>query len=97
VYNYIYQRGVSATTVVYEAKLQAQEDLLDKRIAGLEQTSQTLVEQSQLATTNAHNDLTKILAATKNKPLVVYKNDECIPSQTFLDSWNQINLRGNQK
>ena len=97
VYNYVYQRGVAATTQVYEAKLKAQQDLIDKRIANIEQTSQVLAEQSKIAATSTHADLAKILQAAKNKPLVVYKNGECIPSQTFLDSWNQINLRGNQK
>jgi len=97
VYNYVYQRGVDATTIKYEAKLKAQEELLNKRITTIENNSQVLIEQGILATNNTKKDLDKILASTKNKPLVIYKNDECIPSQTFLDSWNQINLRGNQK
>ena len=97
VYNYIYQRGVEATTVVYEAKIKAQQEQLDKQIATLEKNSTLLVEQSNLNSAMVKKDLNKILAAAKTKPLVIYKNGECSPSQTFLDSWNQINLRGNQK
>lgn len=97
VYNYIYQRGVNATTIVYEAKLKAQQELLDKRIATIENNSSKLIEQGKINSESTKKDLDKILVATKNKPLVVVKNGECIPSKTFLDSWNSINLRGNQK
>ena len=97
VYNYIYQRGVEATTVVYEAKIKAQQEQLDKQIASIEKNSILLVEQGNLNSAMVKKDLNKILAAAKTKPLVIYKNGECSPSQTFLDSWNQINLRGNQK
>lgn len=97
VYNYVYQRGVDATTITYEAKLKAQQELLDKRIASLEETSSQLVEQGKTNNAAVKQDLNKILAAAKNKPLVVLKNGECNPSKTFLDSWNQINLRGNGK
>lgn len=97
VYNIIYQRGVVATTITYEAKLAAQQALLDTHIAQIEQNSTLLIKQNETAAKATRQDLAKILAAAKAKPLVVYKNGECSPSQTFLDSWNQINLRGNQK
>ena len=97
VYNIVYQRGVVATTVAYEAKLAAQQALLDEHIAQIEHNSTVLIKQNEISAKATRQDLAKILAAAKTKPLVVYKNGECIPSKTFLDSWNQINLRGNQK
>lgn len=97
VYNAIYQRGVAATTQTYELKIAEQQKLLDTKVATLELLSTQLVTQTALNQQNLNADLAKILAAAKTKPLVVYKNGECSPSQTFLDSWNQINLRGNQK
>ena len=96
-YAWSYQRGARATAAVYEAKIVAQQQLLDTKVANLERLSTELIIKQSTTQTTLRNDLAKILVAAKTKPLVVYKNGECNPSQTFLDSWNEIILQGNKK
>jgi hypothetical protein len=95
-YHHIKQVGYKEAETEYKLVIKEYEAQRDTKIAKIEELSGMLV-----AAANANNDATKndvkaILAAVKTKPLVVVKNGECAPSQTFSDSILMINKRINQ-
>lgn len=96
-YSHIYHSGYDAASAVYEAKIKTYNDKLDKRISGIEDTSKILVSASASQAETRTQELDAITALAKKKVLFTVKGDKCTPSQDFLNSYNALISRGNQK
>jgi hypothetical protein len=95
-YSHIKNIGYLEAEAKYTTIIKTYEDSVNNKI-------DTVVSMSnELATANKANneqlvtDVTTILSKVKGKQLVIIKNGECVPSQTFSDSFVQINQRVNQ-
>lgn len=95
-YSHIKHIGYEEAKVVYEEKINTLEEERKKRLASIESLATQLVADGQKNKEDVDKSLQSILIATKAKPLVVVKNGECTPSQTFSDSLDAINKRVNQ-
>lgn len=97
IYNYGYNRAYTKATEEYQVQLTARNKQIIDKLDSIEQlalheTTKNYSNHNQLVL-----DMNKLTQAIKNKQLTTTKNGECIPSQDFLDSYNSIILRGNQK
>lgn len=97
VYHHIYESGYKAASVVYEARIKDYNDKLDKRIGNLEGDSHVLVSAAASQAETRTQELSAITALAKKKVLFTVKGDKCTPSQDFLNSYNALITRGNQK
>jgi Tfp pilus assembly protein PilE len=96
-YNHVYQRGYMAAEATYQKQIATYQEQVAKRIDNVEKLSTTLVEQSNTNAQTLSKDLSVILTTVKNKPLYKIENGKCSPSVDFIDSYNAVILRGNQK
>lgn len=96
-YSYSYQRGYDNRVQFYEKQRKEDFLVLNEKIDKLEGMSSNLGKQIKDNQVGLTEDLDKITANVKNIKSFVIKNGECVPSQEFLDSFNNIILRGNKK
>lgn len=97
VYNRIYHSGYDAASAVYEIRIKEYSDKLDKRISTIETNSTVLVSAAASAAANRTEEMSAITALAKKKVLFTVKGEKCTPSQDFLNSYNSLISRGNQK
>jgi hypothetical protein len=97
VYNYIYQRGVVDTTIVYEHKIKDYQDRLDKRISTIETNSVLLVSTAQAHTDLLNKDIDAIVLLSKKKSSFTINQGKCIPSTDFIDSYNSVINKANTR
>ena len=99
-YNHIYQQGHQAGYVVAEAKytkiINDNTTAVNKKIDNIETLAGNLVAINTASNDKMTEDIASILSKVKGKPLVIVKNGDCVPNQTFSDSFIQINKRANQ-
>ena len=95
-YAHIKSIGYAEASVVYEQKIRAYEDGINKKIDTIQALSTSLVVNTTINNDLLAKDVSGILDRVKGKPLVIVKNGECVPSQTFSDTFNQINKRTNE-
>ena len=88
VYDYIYDKGAR------EANLECAERMQEYR-EGLESKIQEVIDLSKLNSAMEierakalKEDLGKLFALTKNKPLTIIKEGKCVPSEVFVDTYN---------
>jgi hypothetical protein len=97
IYNKGYQEGYVNRTQFYEKINAENHKNLIKKIDSLESTANTLVDTANKNQQALGKDLTTILVTVKNKKLtVVNKDGECIPSKDFIETYNNITIRGNK-
>ncbi len=70
---------------------------LDGRINNLEGFSSYLIKQNEVYNVKLNEDLNKILVASRKGPLVIQKEGKCTLSSNFIDSYNSVIDRANQK
>lgn len=95
-YYHVKDIGYQEASIKYELVIKDYEKRRDAKIASIEALSTILVTESRSNNATTTKSIANVLAATKGKPLVVVKNGECTPSQTFSDSILTINKRINQ-
>lgn len=97
----IYSKGYDAAyqerTAYYNQQLLDNNKQLVKVLDSVEKLALVLDTKNTAHYKQLAQDLNKIYDTAKTKPLTNTKNGECVPSQEFLDSYNSIILRGNQK
>ena len=97
VYNQGYSKAYARATEQYNQQLLERNRLLIEKLDSIEALAIKEEAKNNQQQTKLAKDLNQINLAIKNKTLTTEKNGECIPSQDFLDSYNSIILRGNQK
>ena len=94
-YSYIKQIGYREAEDKYTLIIKAYEEDVNKKIDSVVALSNSLATINQANNDQLSLDIASILSKVKAKPLVVVKNGECVPSQTFSDSFGQINKQVN--
>ena len=95
-YSHIKSIGYQEASNKYELVIKDYEEQRDAKIANIEALSFILVNESRNNNATTAKSIADVLVAAKGKPLVVVKNGECTPSETFSDSILTINKRINQ-
>lgn len=102
-YKAIYNIGYSASQVeckqqlsAYEEKMLQYKKSLDDRIKTLEETSISLVKETQIEKLEVRKDIAKIITVYKDKPLVVIEKEKCTPSSNFIAAYNEAVARVNK-
>lgn len=95
-YSYVKGIGYSEAETKYEQVIKDYEAKRDAKIDKIVNLSNILVDESRNNNAATAKSISAVLAAAKAKPLVVVKDGECTPSQTFSDSILTINKRINQ-
>ena len=102
-YSHIKQIGYNEAEAKYTQIMHQYETDVNKKIDTIVAMSNSLATINQANNEQLTNDISAILSKVKGKQLVVVKNGECVPSQTFSDSFGQINkqvnlnMKGSQK
>ena len=81
----------------YAAKMKQYEADLDKRIAGLEASSNVLVVEALESRKIIKKDFSILLSTLKGKPLYIIEQGKCAPSTDFVKTHNEAVDRANQK
>lgn len=97
IYGKGYDSGYAESKTYYEQQIaEDKKDLVDNIDSILK-----LAKAESKKNIDNHNDLVsdlnKITSDIRSKKLVVIKNGECLPSESFLDSYTSIIRRGNSK
>lgn len=87
-----YERAKAECAVV----IKEYEDQVIARLTKIEESSTQLVLTSKTNNEAVSTDIAAILSKVKGKSLVVLKDGNCVPSQTFSDTFNTVNKRVNQ-
>ena len=95
-YNHVKRIGYEEAETKYQLVIKDYEAKRDAKIDKIVDLSGVLVDEARKNKDSTNKSLQAILAAAKTKPLVVVKDGECTPSQTFSDSILTINKRINQ-
>lgn len=95
-YSHIKHIGYEEAKVTYEQKFKDYEVQRDAKLDKIVDLSRVLVSESRKNNAATTKSIAAVLEAAKTKPLVVVKDGECTPSQTFSDSILTINKRINQ-
>jgi hypothetical protein len=93
-YAYVKQIGYDEAAEKYDKIIHDYKDLVGEKISNLETMSNKLAEDTRVNNETLSKDIAKITRT--GKPLVIYKDGNCIPSQNFSDSISAINARANQ-
>lgn len=95
-YAYVKNIGYEEAEVKYTHVIKEYEDKRNAKINRIADLSEVLVSESRKNNAATTKSIAAVLEAAKTKPLVVVKDGECTPSQTFSDSILTINKRINQ-
>lgn len=95
-YNWAYNAGYDKAALQYSAIVEKQEKAIDAKLEKLFVASSQLVAQSASKQQQLDKALNTIALNTSKKPLVIYKEGACIPTETFLNSFSEITLTANQ-
>lgn len=97
IYNYIYSRGFDEANIECAARMKEYTDKLDARIAELVDLSKQKSEEEAKRALLLKQDLNKLLVLSKQKPLTIIKEGKCLPSETFVETYNAAIDRVNSK
>lgn len=96
-YKHVRDIGYKDAYVKYDQIIKEQNELILTRISSLELASTAIAEEYEKSRIATSEEYKKILAATKSKPLVIYRDGVCNISDDFSSSYiNAIN-RANKK
>lgn len=100
-YRHIYNKGYTeaqvATTQKYEKALSDERERILKVVTAIESYSTAIVIQNEAIREVLAKDLSTIIKLARTKPTIIVENNKCVLSKEFLDSYNQLIQRGNQK
>lgn len=95
-YEKIKDIGYKEAEQKYTQVIKNYEENINKKIDNIESLAGNLVVENRENSLLLATDINTILGKVKGKTLTVVKNGECSPSQTFSDTYVQINQRANQ-
>lgn len=93
-YNFIYDRGVTASNIKWEAKFAEQEKIRAEQITSIEGFTKITLEQTLINNDKMKADLESIYSRLKGKSTTVIKEGKCTPSPDFISTYNEIINRG---
>lgn len=96
VYEKVKHIGYVEAETKYEAIIHDYQKQIAEQVATIENNSRILVDGNRDSAVILKSRMDDILGTLKGKPLVVVKNGECSPSQTFSDSFGKVNQQANQ-
>lgn len=91
-----YDYGYNTASTKYKEEIAIKEAILNDKVDALQNTALSLLDSQISYTNKLSEDLRDLTNGIKTKQLVVIKNGECTPSQTFSDSFGEVNKRVNQ-
>ena len=97
IYDYGYDKGNLVAVEECNKRMKYFNDKLESRILELQVSSTKLSEDSKVRSILLKQDLNKLMALTKNKPLTIIKEGKCVPSEIFIDTYNAAIIRINSK
>lgn len=95
-YSYIKSIGYLEAETKYSAIITQHEKEVTDKARTIEVMSNVLVEQQKTYSKQLTASIDSIMVKLKGKTLTIVKNGECTPSQTFSDSFQEINKRVNE-
>jgi len=95
-YNSVWQRGYSSAEQKYTALIEQHNRELSEKITALEKSTITLVNDHKNKSAALQSGISNVLKATRDKPMTIIQEGECVPSPALLDSINRINAQTNQ-
>lgn len=95
-YAHVKRIGYEEAEQKYSQIIKSYENDVNKKIDAVVMSSVYLMEQNRANNGKLSRDVQAILALTKDKPLVVVKNGECLPSEVFSDTIRVLNNRANE-
>lgn len=95
-YAHIKSIGYKEAEQKYTLIIKSYENDVNKKIDAVVMNSVVLLEQNRSNSNRLAKDVKSILDLTKDKPLVVVKNGECLPSEVFSDTIRVLNQRANE-
>ena len=97
IYSTIYDKGVTDTNKVWETRIALQEKVRSEQISSIESLAKVTLEQTLINNDKTRKDLAAIYSGIKGRPTTVIKDGKCEPSEEFMQTYNEIIKRGNQK
>lgn len=95
-YSHIKSIGYGEAEAKYKPVIEKYENDLSTKLATIEANSTLLVANDAKNSVVLINGIGGILKTIKGQPLTVIKNGECLPTQTFSDTFGAINKRTNE-
>ena len=95
-YSHIKDIGYKEAEAKYTKVIREYEANVNKKIDSIESLATTLVAENREATAIITTDIDAILTKTKGKTLTIIKEGECVPTETFSNTFREINVRTNQ-
>lgn len=82
----------------YEQQIKERDEAINKQVSELNQTSNKLADTQKVDVQNLRRDLQKIITQVREgkQPVVIFKDGNCLPTETFVDAVNKINKRVNE-
>lgn len=95
-YNWAFNAGYDKAALQYSAMVERQEKAIDAKLEKLFVVSSQLVAQTASKQQQLDRALSTIAMNASKKPLVIYKEGVCVPTETFLNSFSEITLTANE-
>lgn len=98
VWNHGRNFGQERCAAKYEQQIAERDQAINEKVTELNQVSNKLAENQKTDTQKLRKDLQIILAQVKEgkQPVVIVKDGQCLPTETFVDTVNKINKRVNE-
>lgn len=96
-YFHVKDIGYNEAKVKYEKEIAEYNKKLDDHISTIERNSTILVQNQADTQSKLDAGIDQIISVAGKKPLYIVKQDKCIPSQNFLDSYNDVINKANGK
>ena len=95
-YSYVYNIGYEAAETVCAERIQLIEELKDKRIKDIQDYAKANLEQTVLNNVNTSKDIKALLARKAQEPTTVIIEGKCLPSKSFVETYNAVIERANK-
>lgn len=95
-YNHIKQIGYEEAEVKYTKLLEEHNKAIAAKISELEKSSRALVAVTESNNTKLTQNIDQIVLGLYGKTLTVIKDDKCIPTKEFSDSFGKLNSSVNE-
>ena len=98
VYSYGYSKAYADRTSYYEAIAAENNKKVIEKIDSIEKTANSVMDNTVKQQQSLDKGINEIINSVKKKKFAVINDKgECIPSKDFIDAYNALTVRGNQK
>lgn len=95
-YQHVKGIGYDEAMVICAENTRKYEEKINGKIDKIEANATLLVTETRASNELLQTNVSAILKNTKGKTLTIIKNGECNPSQTFSDTFGNVNKRVNE-